>query len=267
MSQHLGKLLLTAIGASVSIGTASAGTIDSSAFNGVTDGAVSTAGTLDWGYWSNDGGMFNESYNAADYGSINDGGNPAVSYTTAEGSPGIGNVTLTEGTTGTNTVSAQTNNANFTFDGNASFGSYGGFAPGESDVWTIAFNDLGIGTFNITLYLGHSASNRGFDFDVTLDDGGVISSQTTTTGGGIGGLGSTLAAYGSTGLSFTYDITVSTSNAGADLTLTHGDTGGGSFGGAIFAGYTVTGTIIPEPGSLALLGLGGLLVASRRRRA
>ena len=29
----------------------------------------------------------------------------------------------------------------------------------------------------------------------------------------------------------------------------------------------LTGTVIPEPGSLALLGLGGLLVASRRRRA
>lgn len=34
-------------------------------------------------------------------------------------------------------------------------------------------------------------------------------------------------------------------------------------------GITVTGTVndVPEPGSLALLGLGGLLVASRRRRA
>jgi len=31
--------------------------------------------------------------------------------------------------------------------------------------------------------------------------------------------------------------------------------------------YNNPGTVIPEPASLALLGLGGLLVASRRRRA
>lgn len=44
----------------------------------------------------------------------------------------------------------------------------------------------------------------------------------------------------------------------------HGDQDG-SF--ARFGGVILDGNVIPEPGSLALLGLGGLLIAGRRRRA
>jgi hypothetical protein len=231
----------------------SAITVNSSTFNGVTDGAVSTAGLADWGYFSNDGNTFDGVYDNVAFGSLG--------ITTVSGSSSIGTVTLTENDGVNDAIQAQTNDANFTFDSNSTFGSYGGYAPGEQNVWTINFNDLGVGQFLITLYLGHSSTNRGFDMDVS---GSGITPFTTTTGGSIAGLGSTVAAYGTSGVSFTYDIDITTTAANDSLTLVHGDTGGGSFGGAIFAGYTVAA--IPEPSSLSLIVLGGLSLALLRRQ-
>lgn len=253
------KTLLAALTATACVGMADAGTIVSSEFNGVTDAAVSTSSALDWGYFSNDGGTFDGVYNAVPFGSLTNSGGTII--TTVSGASQIGAVTLTENDGVNDAISAQTNDANFTFDANASFGSYGGFAPNEPDIWTIKLNDLGVGTFTVTLYMGHSDNNRVFDVDYTLDDGGDVDSGTTTSPG-IGTLGSTVTAYGTSGSSFTYDIVVTTTDPTADLTLTFGGVSGG-FGGGIFAGYTV----VPEPGSLALLGLGGLLIGTRRRRA
>ena len=206
-----------------------------------------------------DHGSRNPSLNNVVFGSVTRDEGTVI--TTVSGSSAIGTVALTEGTTGTDTVGAQSNASPYTFDGNATAGAYGNFAPTEQDVWRLSFNDLGIGTFTITLYLGHSNIGRSFDMDIALTDGGGNDSATTEVSP-LSSLGSAVGFAG--GDAFTHTVTVTTTTADAGLTLTHGGTGGSS-GGALFAGYTVTGTIIPEPGSLALLAMGGLCMVRRRR--
>ncbi|BCX48041.1 hypothetical protein HAHE_19490 [Haloferula helveola] len=261
---HL-RFTLAAI--AVSAGVAGAAiTVNSSSFSGVTSGAVNTAGTADWGYISVAGGFFDSnlggagaSYSNTSFGTVSNNGGTVLS--TVSGASTIGTVTLTEGTTGTDTIGGQGNVSNYTFDGTTAHGSYGNFAPNEANIWQMTFNDLGIGQYEITLYMGHSENNRVFDMDVSFDGGSTT--EFTTTSPQIGTLGSTVAAYGSSGSAFTYNIDVTTTSATDDLTLTFGGVSGG-FGGAILAGYTVTP--IPEPSTCALIGLAGVAVFLRRRR-
>ncbi len=247
--------------------SAKAATVVSSSFNGVTNGAIDTSGTLDWGYLSSqqNSGFFDsnlagggESYNNTAFNAV--ANNAGDTLTTVSPSSTIGTVTLTEGTTGTDTVDGQPNTSNFTFDGSTAFGSYGNFAPGEADVWTMKFNDLGIGTFAISVYMGHSDNGRVFDMDYSLGENGTFVTGTTTSPQ-LSTLGSTVAAYGTSGSAFTYDIEVTTTTATEDLTLTFGGVNGGN-GGAILAGYTVA---VPEPSAALLGGLGALLLLRRRR--
>lgn len=239
-------------------------TVNSHGFNGVTSGAISTSGRADWGFISVGGGFFDSdlggvgnSYNNTPFGSLTK--NDGTTITTVSGAPTIGSVTLTEGTAGTNVIDPQTNVPNYTFGGIQAQGSYGNFAPNEQDVWRMTFNDLGIGRHTITLYLGHSATTRVFDMDVT----GSGLAPFTSTSPQIGTLGSTVAGYGTTGAAFTYEIDVTVSAAGDDLTLTHGGISG-SAGGAIFSGYTVT--TVPEPATAALLAVAGMFCLRRRRQ-
>jgi hypothetical protein len=256
---------LAAAGILASIGSAHAGTVIASTFNGVSSGVVSTTGLADWGYVHVQGavndGLFDNQYNATPYGSITrpNGANPDQVITTVFGSSTIGAVTLTENDGVTNTITGQSNAGVFSFDGNAAHGSYGSLSAAENNAWTMTFNDLGIGTHTITLYMGHTADNRSFRMNYSLADGGVTSGSTTS--GAISGLGSTLAF--STGDAFTYSIEVETLTATGDLSLTF-DSLSGSSGGALFSGYTVE--TVPEP-SAALLGSLGLLALLRRRRA
>ena len=240
--------------------------INTHTFSAVTNGAISTTGLADWGFVDTAGGFFDSnlgggglSYNNTDFGSIANNGGTVL--TSVEGSPSIGSVTLTEGTTGTDTISPQGNAPNYTFDGTAAHGSYGNFAPNEADIWRLTFNNLGVGDHTIKLYMGHSATNRIFNMDVSFDGG--TSTFVTTTSPQIGTLGSTVAAYGATGLAFTYDIDVTVSDPSDDLTLTFGGVSG-SFGGAIFSGYTVSS--VPEPSSILLFSLAGLGFFAHRRR-
>jgi hypothetical protein len=133
---------------------------------------IDTTGTGDWGFVSVAGGFFDsnlagggESHTNTDFGSVDK--NDGTIITTVNGSSSIGSVTLTEGTTGTDTISPQGNVSNYTFDGTIAHGAYGNFAPTEQNFWQMTFNDLGVGEFDITLYMGHSTTNRGFDIDVT----------------------------------------------------------------------------------------------------
>jgi hypothetical protein len=257
--------ILTVALALGAFGHANAATIDDASFNPLTNGAVVTAGLADWGYVEVQGtqnnGLFDGSagnYNDLAYGSLDklDG---AV-LTTVSGSSTIGPVTVTEG----QGLNGSTNFSAITFDGTQAYGGIRSLAPSE-DAFTINFNDLGVGTFTITLYLGHSATNRTFTINETISDGGVnVLEPTATASGAISGLGSTVVF--STGVAFTYEITVTTTAATQDLALNLVSTGGSS-GDGLFAGYTVESTAVPEPASLATGLLGLTLIALRRRSA
>lgn len=257
--------LTTVFIAVASVTAAHAGTIIASTFNGVSSGVVATTGLADWGYVNNQAtindGLFDNQYNATPYGSVSrpNGVNPDQIITTVSGTSTIGAVTLTENDGVTNTIAGQGNAGVFTFGGTLAHGSYGNLAAAENNAWTMSFNDLGIGTHTITLYMGHTADNRSFRMNYSLADGGLTAGSTTS--GAISGLGSTLA-FGA-GDAFTYSIQVETTTATGDLSLTF-DSLSGSTGGALFSGYTVA--TIPEP-SAALLGGLGLLALLRRRRA
>ena len=223
--------------------------IISSGFSGSSSLSVTTDGTADWGYVSDTGGIFTGTPTNTLYEDMD--GTPIVS-----GSPNSGDVTVTEATTnGGINPKPGSNQVIYTFDGDDAIGAYGDLAGTEPDAWAVTFNDLGIGTQTITLYMGHSATDRVFDMDVSLTDGGAPLT-TTDTSAAIG-----TYAGAASGRAFRYDITVETTTASADLTLTFGSVSGGG-GQAYWAGYTAT----PEPSSTALLGLGlGSLLLRRKR--
>ncbi|HKL22297.1 MAG TPA: PEP-CTERM sorting domain-containing protein [Tichowtungia sp.] len=241
---------------------AHAGMINSHSFNGVTTSNISTTGTLDWGFISGAPGLFNPGpYNDADFGTgvVNNKGD---SLTTVNGSPEIGNVTLTEGTSGQNTTGnfSLDTASGFTFDGVDAEGGYQ-LDGGDDDVWTLRFNDLGVGTFEISVYLGHEQTDQSFTMDYSLSDGAATNSGTTTMGT-LAGLGSTVSAdNGGLGRSFSYNIDVTTTTSTADLELTFGSASGTN-GFGVLAGYTV----VPEPATMSLVASFGLALLVLRRR-
>lgn len=253
------RTLITALTATAALaaGSASAATVLSQLFTGATL-SVDNSTALSWGIVTD--GIFQSGgathYTNVDFGSVTDGSN---GITTVGGSaPSIG-VTLSElSPIGTKNIGSVVYNFS---TGGATNGAYGDFGSSEDNVWELNFTDLGVGTRTITIYMGHSNGGRVFQMDYNLDGAGYVDG-TVGNGGvsaGIGTLG------GEASHSFRYDITVNDSLATTDLSLRFGSISGGS-GEAYLGGYTVTGTVIPEPGSLALLGLGGLCMMKRRRR-
>ena len=234
----------------VTLSSVTQAAIISSGFSGSSSLAVTTTNMADWGYFSGEGANSGIFLNTSSNTLFEDmaSGIPIVS-----GSPYSGDVTISE--TGVNPKDNQSVVV-YNFDGDNAVGAYGDLAGAESDAWSVTFNDLGIGTQTITLYMGHTSTDRVFDMDVSLTDGGAPVTTTDTS--------AAIGTYGgaASGRAFRYDITVATTTASADLTLTFGSVSGGA-GQAYWAGYTAT----PEPSSTALLGLGGLALMLRRKRS
>jgi hypothetical protein len=205
---------------------------------------VTGSNVVDWGYYVDQGDF------SADQTIDN---SKAVS--------GIGTVSVVKGA-----ISSPTHgynpNLTMTFDdgagtaaGTVAIGSgFGGWAADEDNAATFTFNNLGVGTHTVRVYVGHNANDRIFDMDyaVTASDGN-LSDNTATS------------ALGSGDLHATYELVFSTTDTSADLALTFNSTSGGQGSGWI-GGYVVETTAVPEPTTTALLGLGGLALILRRRK-
>jgi hypothetical protein len=230
-------------------------TFNSDSFNGLASNNVDLTGLADWGYVSVQSGFMDDDPAAKLYSDLDDGGAPATSVTTTFGSSTIGDVNYTED----DDVLSATNVPGLNFGGSTAYGSFRNFGTTE-DAFTIEFNDLGVGDFTITLYVGHTNTSRIYDMDFV---GTGAAGGTTVMSGNFGTY--TTAVSGM----LAYTINVTTTDALDDVTLSMGNAAGsGGSGAGFFSGYTVEETVVPEPSAFALLaGMFGLTWVMLRRRS
>lgn len=172
-------------------------------------------------------------------------------------------------------------------DGNGSGSFVDGFHQDRLEI--VLKGDDTISTFTVTIPNGVIVdltslsfddgidwdANRANDtysfWDLSIDNGGAATPATVTNVAvGSSGIGdfkgnknNVLALSGLTGLTNT---TVTFTINGTFSTNTDRTGGNDKERQAYIDNLTLTGSAVPEPGSLALMGLGGLLIASRRRR-
>ena len=260
MSLTQKSLLAATLGLCLSAASAQAGLISSTftASGSGSDFDVTGSTVADWGYY--DAGTFvddlNDNYttvftdsnvNAAFNSKAVSGiGSALIDQPDNVGSPSASFTFLPETT--------------FTFDDGSSPASgtsvragaaFGAWAGDEANGAVLTLTDLGVGTHTITFIVGHSDSGRILNMDYAV----------AATDGFSGNTASNAIASGS--LHGVYQLVFSTTDASADVVLTLNSTSGGG-GNAWVSGYIVE--TVPEPGSLALLGLGGLCLIKRRRR-
>lgn len=135
-------------------------------------------------------------------------------------------------------------------------GSAWGNAGGATEVTTLLSDSIGVaGSTPITISLWAQGSDFPVAFDLLAD--GVALTASSAVSPTLG------AAYQE--FTRSYDSATMTAVSGADLTIQFGlePTGAGTGGQVRFD--DVSATAIPEPSSLALLTLGGLLIARHRR--
>lgn len=113
------------------------------------------------------------------------------------------------------------------------------------------------------------ASNNSFSqWDVAISTGSAspatVTSSLTSGVGDQTSKGNSLTLSGLTGLSNTSVTFTFVANYGVSSNFSGSGNNNSRF--AYIDDLTFTGSAVPEPGSLALLGLGGLLIGARRRR-
>ncbi len=188
-----------------------------------------------------------------------------------DATPASGTVSITNSTVGNGNTTPTLSHA-WTYSGgnnptsgtDSSIGrTFGSLGATETNGIVFNFNNVGIGSHTITLYLGHildasqtdtrvfkmkhalSATDGGFSGDFTTNDLGIQANGTT--------------------IFSTYQIAFNNAvDTNADLVLTLDSVSGGT-GNGMISGYTWQTAAIPEPRA-TLLGVIGLLLLLRRRR-
>lgn len=257
MFMRNGFLIAATVIAAASLSTsASAAVIAKYEFTGNTLSPTVLASNVDASDLTGNG--LATTFRAAGTGAIL-GGNPA---------PGIGD------------TYGNVTNRNMT--GGASTGAFFGenFAATEAD--SVANNDyyqivvqpeagytLNLASLTFDFAIGTTGSSNGIAFFVRSDAGGDAFTTTLGRGGTTANAFSSLAPMDLTGAAFQGIDTgdpVTFRIYAYDRGSTSNTTSASAYAGFYFDNLQVSGEVIPEPASFALLGLGGLLMLPRRRR-